>query len=182
MIHHPHDHLFKRVFGVPAEVASFLQARLPQSLCRSLRWSTLRRHPASYVDPHLRDTVSDLLFEITHAEPGADQAPLWLYLLFEHQSTPDFWLRLRLLGYCCRIWERARRERKDARYLRPILPLVFYQGPPAGSIPGSSRTCFPPPRGSGRGCPGSSTCCSTRPRSDRSRWPATPGRACCSWR
>ena len=128
-IHQPHDHLFKRVFGVPTEAASFLQARLPAPLSRSLHWPTLKRHPASFVTPDLRGAASDLLFEIRYAEPGAAQAPLWLYLLFEHQSTPDFWLRLRLLGYCCRIWERDRQDHQEARYLRPILPLVFYQGP-----------------------------------------------------
>ncbi len=125
-IHQPHDHLFKRVFGAPAEAASFLQARLPAPLRRSLHWPTLKRHPASFVTPDLRGAASDLLFEIRYSEPGA---ALWLYLLFEHQSTPDFWLRLRLLGYCCRIWERDRQHHKDAGYLRPILPLVFYQGP-----------------------------------------------------
>ena len=103
-IHQPHDHLFKRVFGAPAEAASFLQARLP-ALSRSLHWPTLKRLPASFVAPDLR---------------GSD-------LLFEHQSTPDYWLRL--LGYCCRIWEHDRRDHQDAGYLRPILPLVFYQGP-----------------------------------------------------
>ena len=128
-IHQPHDHLFKRVFGVPAEAASFLRARLPAPLSRSLHWPTLKRHPDSFVTPDLRGAASDLLFEVRYAEPGADTAPLWLYLLFEHQSTPDFWLRLRLLGYCCRIWERDRRDHKEARHLRPILPLVFYQGP-----------------------------------------------------
>ena len=128
-IHQPHDHLFKRVFGTPAEAASFLQARLPASLRRYLHWPTLKRHPASFVTPDLRGAASDLLFEIRYAEPDADRAPLWLYLLFEHQSTPDFWLRLRLLGYCCRIWERDRQHHNEARYLRPILPLVFYQGP-----------------------------------------------------
>ena len=128
-IHQPHDHLFKRVFGAPAEAASFLQARLPPPLSRSLHWPTLKRRPASFVTPDLRGAASDLLFEIRYAAPGADRAPLWLYLLFEHQSTPDFWLRLRLLGYCCRIWERDRQHHQEARYLRPILPLVFYHGP-----------------------------------------------------
>ena len=128
-IHQPHDRLFKRVFGAPAEAASFLQARLPASLSHSLHWPTLKRLPASFVAPDLRGTASDLLFEIGYAAPGAAQAPLWLYLLFEHQSTPDYWLRLRLLGYCCRIWEHDRRDHQDAGYLRPILPLVFYQGP-----------------------------------------------------
>ena len=128
-IHQPHDRLFKRVFGAPAEAASFLQARLPARLSHSLRWPTLKRLPASFVAPDLRGTASDLLFEIGYAAPGAAQAPLWLYLLFEHQSTPDYWLRLRLLAYCCRIWEHDRQVHKDAGYLRPILPLVFYQGP-----------------------------------------------------
>ena len=128
-IHQPHDHLFKRVFGAPADAASFLQARLPRRLSRSLHWPTLKRLPASFVTPDLRGAASDLLFEIRYAEPGAAQAPLWLYLLFEHQSTPDHWLRLRLLGYCCRIWDRDRQHHKDAGHLRPILPLVFYQGP-----------------------------------------------------
>ena len=128
-IHQPHDHLFKRVFGAPADAASFLQARRPARLSRALRWPTLKQLPASFVAPDLRGTASDLLFEIGYAEPGAAQAPLWLYLLFEHQSTPDYWLRLRLLAYCCRIWEHDRRDHQDADYLRPILPLVFYQGP-----------------------------------------------------
>ena len=77
-IHQPHDHLFKRVFGVPAEAASFLKAWLPAPLRRSLRWSTLKRHSASFVDSTLRGAASDLLFEIVHAEPSADQAQLWL--------------------------------------------------------------------------------------------------------
>ena len=127
-IHQPHDHLFKRVFGIPREVASFLKAWLPAPLRRSLRWSTLKRHPSSFIDSALHGTASDLLFEIARAAPGAGQARLWLYLLFEHQSSPDHWLRLRLLGYCCRIWERDLQIEGGARYLRPIVPLVFYQG------------------------------------------------------
>ena len=128
-IHQPHDHLFRRVFSVPQDAASFLQAALPAALRRSLRWSTLKRDPASYVTPDLHGTASDLLFEVRYAKPGAARSRLWLYLLFEHQSSPDRWMRLRLLDYCCRIWERDRQDHRNARYLRPILPLVFYQGP-----------------------------------------------------
>ena len=182
-IHQPHDHLFKRVFGAPAEAASFLQARLPRRLSRSLHWPTsLKRRPASFVTPDLRGSASDLLFEIRYAEPGAAQAPLWLYLLFEHQSTPDYWLLLRLLGYCCRIWERDRQVHKDARYLRPMGTCRWSSTrvPPAGSTPRSSPTCSRLQRGIGRGCPGSSTCCSTRPRCRRRRRPAASGRACCN--
>ena len=51
-----------------------------------------------------------------------------LYLLFEHQSTPDAWMRFRLLKHCCRIWDAARRDEPERSELRPIVPLVFYQG------------------------------------------------------
>ena len=37
-------------------------------------------------------------------------------------------MALRLLRYCCRIWEADRRDYPDEQYLRPVLPLVFYQG------------------------------------------------------
>ena len=49
-------------------------------------------------------------------------------MLLEHQSTPDPWLRLRLLKYSIRIWERDRRRHPQEEQLRPIVPLVLYQG------------------------------------------------------
>ena len=51
-----------------------------------------------------------------------------MYLLFEHQSSPDPWMRLRLLRYYCRIWEADRRNDPNRRELRPIMSVVFYQG------------------------------------------------------
>ncbi len=124
-LHQPHDHLFRLVFADPRETAAFLRARLPESHQRGLLWSSLRRAPGSFIDQELRDSVSDLLFEVRTAAAAPRQ---WLYLLFEHQSRPDRWITLRLLRYCCRIWENDRRAHPKARYLRPVLPLVFYQG------------------------------------------------------
>ena len=69
-IHQPHDNLFKRVFGAPADAASFLQARLPARLSRALHWPALKRLPASFVAPDLRGTASDLLFEIGYRGDG----------------------------------------------------------------------------------------------------------------
>ena len=50
----------------------------------------------------------------------AGGAPAWLYVLLEHQSTPDVWLRLRLrlLKYSIRIWERDRRRHPKEEQLR----------------------------------------------------------------
>ena len=102
-----------------------LQAHLPEAIRRELRWSSLKWQSASFIDDRLRDSESDLLYEIKRK---ADGAPAWLYLLLEHQSTPDAWLRLRLLKYSIRIWERDRQRHPDEEQLRPIVPVVLYQG------------------------------------------------------
>ena len=95
-VHHPHDMLFKTVFSDPSETASFLQEHLPAALSAQLDWSTLHLEEGSYVDEELRHSESDLLFSIVHREL---QKELLLYLLFDHQSTPDKWMAFRLLKY-----------------------------------------------------------------------------------
>ena len=112
-IHQPHDRLFRSVFSDASEAAALLQAALPD---------TVRD---SFDDEDLQGSQSGLLYQVEHAATGQ---PVSMYLLFEHQSSPDPWMRLRLLRYCCRIWEADRRDDPDRRELRPIVPVVFYQG------------------------------------------------------
>ena len=91
-----------------------------------LRWNTLTLLDGSFIDGEMRGSQSDLLYQIEHVETGQ---PVSMYLLFEHQSSPDPWMRFRLLRYCCRIWETNRRDDPESSELRPIVPVVFYQGP-----------------------------------------------------
>ena len=124
-VHRPHDKLFRTVFADSAETAALLRAHLPASLAAGLVWSSLTLQDASFVDDQMRDRESDLLFTVERTAGGP---PAWLYVLLEHQSTPDRWMPFRLLKYCCRIWDRSRRIYPEDRELRPIVPLVFYQG------------------------------------------------------
>ena len=87
-----------------------------------LNWSTLTLLNRTYIDDDARASELDLLFTI---ERGTDEEPLALYVLLEHQSEPSRYMRLRLLKYCCRIWEQAEQE---AGRLRAIVPVVLYQG------------------------------------------------------
>ena len=112
-IHQPHDRLFRSVFSDASEAAALLQAALPDTV----RDSFVDGGPA-------REPVRPALPSRTR-QTGQ---PVSMYLLFEHQSSPDPWMRLRLLRYCCRIWEADRRDDPDRRELRPIVPVVFYQG------------------------------------------------------
>ena len=124
-IHHPHDHMVHSVLRDPTEATSFLQAYLPQDVSQGLNWATLRLHDRSFVDEDLRESESDFLYEI---ERVLGEESVMLYILVEHQSTPDRWIRFRLLKYCCRIWDVNLAERPTPSELRPIVPLVFYQG------------------------------------------------------
>ena len=133
-LHQPHDRLFRKVFSEPAEAAGLLRAYVPGWLAETLDWSSLTLMPASYVDDELQASESDLLFAVEQrpwaAESGEERRSLRLYLLFEHQSTPDRMMSFRLLKYCCRIWDDFLRsdEGKERPELPPIVPLVFYQG------------------------------------------------------
>ena len=124
-IHQPHDRLFRAVFSDAGEAASLLQAALPATVRGSFDWRTLNLVEGTFIDEALRESQSDLLYEVQHTGTGQ---PVSMYMLFEHQSSPDPWIRLRLLRYCCRIWEDDRRSNPDRHELRPVVPVVFYQG------------------------------------------------------
>ena len=121
----PHDKLFRTVFSDPIEAESFLRAYLPQP-----RRSGWPGKPSPWWRPALWTkrwpTASRyLLFTVQVRET---EQPVHLYILFEHQSSPDRWMRFRLLKYMCRIWDESFKVESDQRTLIPILPLVFYQG------------------------------------------------------
>ena len=121
----PHDKLFRAVFSEAREAAGLLRMALPARLREGMDWKSLKLLEGNFLDDALRESESDLLYEVAHGDNGER---VWLYLLLEHQSTPDTWMRFRLLKYCCRIWETEIRDRDGERELRPIVPLVFYQG------------------------------------------------------
>ena len=123
-VHRPHDSLFRAVFSDPAAAVAFLRANLPESVSAGLQWSTLALRNNTFIDDELRNSESDLLFAVDR-QSGR---PAWLYVLLEHQSTPSRWMRFRLLKYCSRIWDRDRSQSPNEPELRPIVPLVFYQG------------------------------------------------------
>jgi predicted transposase/invertase (TIGR01784 family) len=124
-IHHPHNLMVRAVLRDLAEATSFLQRHLPQEVSQALHWSTLTLLEGSFVDEDLRASEADFLYEI---ERLSGEESIWIYVLLEHQSTPDRWMRFRLLKYCCRIWDMSFRVYPDQRELRAIVPLVFYQG------------------------------------------------------
>jgi len=120
----PHDALFKAVLGDPEHARGALRSVVPVAVAEALDWPTLVRCPGSFVDPILRERHTDLLFSV--AWRGGGEA--FVYLLFEHQSTPDRRMTFRLLRYLVRIWERWCTDHPDKDAIPVIVPIVLYHG------------------------------------------------------
>ena len=113
-------------FSPAREAADLLQASLPDTLRNHFDWPTLTFVDGTFLVDDLRESQSCLLYRVELADTGQ---PVSLYLLFEYQSSPDPWMRFRLLKYCCRIWEADLRNDPEPSELRPIVLVVFYYGP-----------------------------------------------------
>ncbi len=123
-MHQPHDKLFKAGFSDPETTAGFLRGQLPPAVAEVIDWSSMRLEPGSFVDSQFRQSESDLLFYAPLADGG--NAAAAIYLLFEHQTTEDRHLALRLLRYMVRIWENHLKSKPSAS-LPVILPVVLAQ-------------------------------------------------------
>ena len=118
-----HDQYFKLSFGQPEAAAELVRHYLPAEVVAQFDLTSLERLAGSFVDDELRGQQGDLLFQARLREGGEAQ----IYLLLEHKSYRDRMVAFQLLRYCVRIWERDRRER-PRQELRPIVPLVVYNG------------------------------------------------------
>ena len=83
----PHDKYFRKVFSDTEDAASLLRSCVPPALGRTLRWATLTHLPGRFVSDAWHDSEADLLFSVERE--GGDAVPVLLYVLLEHQSTPD---------------------------------------------------------------------------------------------
>jgi predicted transposase YdaD len=130
----PHDRLFHHVFGNPLHAAGELRTILPSEVVERIDWSTLEPLPARFVDLALREVRSDVLFRVR-----LDGREVLLYLLLEHQSSPDPKMPLRLLEYVVRIWTQYWREHPGAHSLPAVIPMVLHHSARGWTAPTSLR-------------------------------------------
>lgn len=120
----PHDALFKATFRQPDLARSELELVLPADVRAHLDLATLSVCPGSFIDPELQQTHSDLLYAVRTARGGE----ALVYVLFEHQSSPDAGMAFRFLRYVVRVWERWLEEHRGAKTLPIVLPVLLHHG------------------------------------------------------
>jgi predicted transposase/invertase (TIGR01784 family) len=127
IIHHPNDGYFKAVFSSPAHSAEFFQSHLPGAAVAVIDWSSLENVSSAYVSEDIQLSHSDLVFS---ARAGSQK--VLLYLVFEHQTTVDRTMPLRLLQYSARLL--AKHNKEQGLPLPVIIPYVLHQGPETWNV------------------------------------------------
>lgn len=116
-IHQPHDKLFKAAFSHPPTSAAFLKNLFSPPISKAIDWTQLSLVPGSFIDSDMRHSESDLLFKAPFLDTHSNTN---FYVLFEHQSTEDSSIALRLLRYMVHIWEKHKRD-----FPNTPLPIIF---------------------------------------------------------
>jgi hypothetical protein len=128
---HLHDRVFRQQLGnSPVDLASVLRSVLPPRLVPLLALDGSEVVDGTFIDDELRERQCDVLLRTR-----LDGRTGFVYVLVEHQSTPDPLMAYRVHRYMGRIWERYLREHPKATRLPVILPVVIYQGPRPWAAP-----------------------------------------------
>ncbi|ETR64937.1 MAG: transposase, partial [Candidatus Magnetoglobus multicellularis str. Araruama] len=96
LVNNPHDKLIKIVFSDRTEAEAYFKQNLPPKLVGQIDWDTLKLEGTQYIDDELKESASDLLFSVCFKK---NKDLCYLYILFEHQTTPDKWIRFRVYKY-----------------------------------------------------------------------------------
>ncbi len=117
----PHDAVFKRFLRHPETANDFLMLYLPEAIRQRCDFATLRLQSASFIDEDLRAWYSDVLWSV-RTTCGAG----YIYVVIEHQSSPDNHMAFRLMRYAIATMQRH----LDAGHktLPLVVPMLFYHG------------------------------------------------------
>jgi predicted transposase/invertase (TIGR01784 family) len=105
----------------PIAAAEFLDEYLPVEFKQQLDLSTVKTEKESFVEKNLTRQLSDIVLSVK----TKNNEEALVYVLLEHQSTPDYWISFRLWKYVLLL---AERHMKGKDKLPLICPLVLYNG------------------------------------------------------
>ncbi|SUX66281.1 transposase [Citrobacter amalonaticus] len=109
-----HDAVFKTFMCHPDTARDFLEFHLPASLRQLCDLDSLKLESGSFIEENLRAYYSDVLWSLKTAEGEG-----FIYVVIEHQSSPDAHMAFRLMRYAMGAMQRH----LDAGHKK--LPLVI---------------------------------------------------------
>ena len=142
-LHNAHDSLFRSAMQNKTAAKQYFEVNLPKSIRPHFDLETLDLTSESYINEQLRASYEDLLFKCNYqGHPG------YLYLLVEHQSTPDPMMAFRLTYYQFCALDKHLKSNGFSGKLPVIYPMLCYHGE-ASPYPYSRDLldCFDDPHG-----------------------------------
>ena len=123
-----HDSAYKLLFSEPVMVRSLLQDLVAEDFVAELDLDTLERLPGEHIARSGQKRFSDIVWKVQRK--GRSDAPCYIAILLEFQSTPDAFMALRLLSYAALLLEHLAKEPEvqQSGQLPPVLPIVIYNG------------------------------------------------------
>ncbi len=117
----PHDALFKKFLSNVTLAKAFLEVYLPTSVKQYCDLNTLQIANGSFVDAHLRQHFSDIVYSLKIAG-----APGYIYAVIEHESVVGQLTPFKLLRYQTAIMQQHLEQGNEL--LPVVVPMLFYRG------------------------------------------------------
>ncbi|CDL81303.1 Rpn family recombination-promoting nuclease/putative transposase [Xenorhabdus szentirmaii] len=116
-----HDATFKKFMAQIENARNFFDIHLPEKIKKLCDFNTLALTNSSFIDHELRSRISDVLYSVK-----TQQGDGYIYVLVEHQSTPDKMMAWRLMHYAFMAMNQHLRQGNKALPL--VVPVLFYHG------------------------------------------------------
>ncbi len=124
------DRGVQKLLELPENMRGVVQL-VAREIAEKLDFSRAERIPETFIQEDLRKWETDVLYRLPCTDIDRE---VMIYLLLEHQSTPDRLMGLRIHNYMTQVWDMQSREWSKAGtpvsecWLLPVIPMVLYTG------------------------------------------------------
>ncbi|MCC8379073.1 Rpn family recombination-promoting nuclease/putative transposase [Xenorhabdus sp. PB30.3] len=117
----PHDSAFKGFMARIENARDFFDIHLPENIKKLCDFDTLKLTNSSFIDSQLRSRMSDVLYSVE-----TQQGDGYIYVLVEHQSSPDKMMAWRMIFYAFMAMNQHLQQ--GNKELPLVVPVLFYHG------------------------------------------------------
>ncbi|TXL19016.1 transposase, partial [Methylococcaceae bacterium HT5] len=116
---------YKNIFSYPQMVQQLLEGFVDQHWVADLDFSSLAKTSGHYVSDDLRERSDDLVWKARWKD-----TEVYIYLLLEFQSTPDYFMAVRVSNYISLLYQDLIKSKsvKKGDKLPFVLPIVLHRG------------------------------------------------------
>ncbi|HGJ5854332.1 Rpn family recombination-promoting nuclease/putative transposase [Arsenophonus nasoniae] len=117
----PHDAVFKQFLSEKETAKDFFDIWLPDEIKALCDLDSLKVESGSFIDADMKNYQSDILYSVNTKKGNG-----YIYVLIEHQSTPDKLIAWRLMRYS--LAAMYKHLEQGNKQLPLVFPILFYCG------------------------------------------------------